>query len=204
MDQSNPGHAQTIDGKPVTLPDLYHPTFLYEAIWDVGTAIFVVLLDRRYKFGKGRAFALYVMAYTVGRFWIEMLRVDEANHIFGVRLNVFTSVVVFLLALAYFLRIRGPREYAVPLDAPETEPEPAGPGDVSAVDVTDEPARPKGPKGYQVVDEERFLEYQRTGILPPAPEPPETASGAADPGGNPGGNPGGTRAGSSARSSDER
>ena len=108
-----------IDGKPVTKPDLYHPTFLYEAIWDLGVALLVWLLDRRFKFGRGRAFALYVMAYTVGRFWIEMLRTDEANHFFGIRLNVFTAALVFLRRLIYFLVVRGPRAYVVPEDAPE-------------------------------------------------------------------------------------
>jgi len=167
MDRSNPGHATVIDGKPVTLPGLYHPTFLYEAIWDLATALVVFLLDRRFKFGRGRAFALYVMAYTAGRFWIELLRVDEANRFFGVRLNVFTSVLVFLAALIYFLVVKGPREYVVPIDAPETEPEPAADGEVSAVDVGDQTARQRGPKAYQVVSEERFRAYERTGILPP-------------------------------------
>ena len=167
MDRSNAGHATVIDGKAVTLPDLYHPTFLYEALWDVGVAVLVFALDRRFKFGRGRAFALYVMAYTAGRFWIEMLRVDEANHIFGVRLNVVTSVVVFLGGLIYFLVVKGPREYVVPIDAPETAPAAAAQSDVSPVNV-EGPATPvKAPKAYQVVSEERFHAYERTGVLPP-------------------------------------
>jgi prolipoprotein diacylglyceryl transferase len=168
MDRANPGHATVIDGKAVTLPDLYHPTFLYEAVWDLGVAALVWLLDRKYKFGRGRAFAVYVMAYTAGRFWIEMLRVDEANHFFGVRLNVFTAILLFVLALIYFLVVRGPRAYVVPDDAPETAPEPAPESDVSQVDVSGPAdARTKAPKAYQVVSEARFEAYQRTGILPP-------------------------------------
>jgi hypothetical protein len=198
MDRSNPGHATVIDGKPVTLPDLYQPTFLYEAIWDVAVGVLVLLLDRKYKFGRGRAFALYAMAYTAGRVWIEMLRVDEANHIFGVRLNVFTSIIVFVLALIYFVTVKGPREYVVPADAPETEPEPVADSDVSQVDVTgaDEQVRPKAPKSYQVVSEERFEAYQRTGILPPSAEP-----AGDDP--EPGSDGGAEKAGSSTRSTDE-
>jgi prolipoprotein diacylglyceryl transferase len=203
MDRSNPGHATVIDGKPVTLPDLYHPTFLYEAIWDIGVAVLVLLLDRRFKFGRGRAFAVYVMAYTVGRCWIEMLRIDEANHIFGIRLNVFTSIIVFVLALIYFVVVKGPREYVVPADAPETEPEPAAEGDVSQVDVSaaDGPGS-RAPKSYQVVSEDRFRAYQRTGILPPlGTDPP-----AADPPGGGDGEEGdgAEKAGSSAGSPDER
>ena len=162
MDRNNPGHATVIDGKAVTLPDLYQPTFLYEAIWDVGVAVLVWLLDRKYKFGRGRAFALYVMAYTAGRFWIEMLRTDPANHFFGIRLNVFTAVVVFVLGLAYFVVVRGPRAYVVPEDAPESAPEPVAEGDVSPAD---EPVH--APKAYQVVSEARFEAYRATGVLPP-------------------------------------
>jgi prolipoprotein diacylglyceryl transferase len=108
MDPNNPGHALIgPDGKAQLLPGLYHPTFLYEVIWDLGTALVVYLVDRKYKFGKGRAFALYVMIYTVGRFWIEYLRIDDANHILGLRLNDWTSIIVFVGALIYFVKHRG-------------------------------------------------------------------------------------------------
>ena len=63
----------------------------------------VIWLDRKLRLGYGRAFAVYVMAYTAGRAWIEYLRIDTANHFFGVRLNVWTSVVLFMLAAAYFV-----------------------------------------------------------------------------------------------------
>jgi prolipoprotein diacylglyceryl transferase len=168
MDDKNPGHALTVDGKPSVKADLYHPTFLYELLWDLGVGLLVWLLDRKYKFGRGRAFALYVMAYTAGRFWIEMLRDDEANKFFGIRLNVFTAAIVFVGGLIYFLVVRGPRAYVVPEDAPETEPEPAAESDVSSVDVTEsggEAAR--APRSYQVVSEARFEAYRRTGVLPP-------------------------------------
>ncbi|WP_285680955.1 prolipoprotein diacylglyceryl transferase [Actinoplanes sp. NBRC 103695] len=180
MDRANPGHATVIDGKAVTLPELYHPTFLYEALWCLGVAALVWFLDKRFRFGRGRAFAIYVMAYTVGRLWIEMMRTDEATHFFGVRLNVFTSIIVFLAGLAYFLMVKGPREYLVPVDAPETAPEAVEPSGVSQVDVSDPAdARPATPRAYQVVSEPRFDEYQRTGVLPPAG--PEVSTPAEEP-----------------------
>ncbi|WP_326808777.1 prolipoprotein diacylglyceryl transferase [Streptomyces sp. NBC_01775] len=88
--------------RPVDSPDLatYHPTFLYESLWCVGVALLVIWADRRFKLGHGRAFALYVAAYTVGRFWIEYMRVDDAHHVFGMRLNNWTAIVVFLAAVA--------------------------------------------------------------------------------------------------------
>jgi prolipoprotein diacylglyceryl transferase len=94
----------------------FQPTFLFESIWDVGTAIVVIVLDRRWKLGHGRAFALYVMAYTAGRVWIEYLRVDTVNHVLGLRLNVWTSIVVFVGAAAYFVvvgRLREGREATI-------------------------------------------------------------------------------------------
>jgi prolipoprotein diacylglyceryl transferase len=108
-------HAEMVDGKAVPidgqlyLPGLYHPTFLYEALWDFGTALVVFLLDRKFKFGRGRAFALYVMCYTAGRAWIEYLRIDPANHFLGLRVNDWVALLVFLGALIYFLRVKGPQ-----------------------------------------------------------------------------------------------
>ncbi|MEU5051885.1 prolipoprotein diacylglyceryl transferase [Streptomyces sp. NPDC021096] len=109
---------QELYGKPTDLPwalkidadpaigrvaGTYHPTFLYESLWCLGVAALVILADRRFKLGHGRAFALYVAAYTVGRFWTEYLRVDEAHHVLGLRLNGWTSIVLFLAAVAYIV-----------------------------------------------------------------------------------------------------
>ncbi len=168
MDPNNPGHALRDDaGNPVLQPGLYHPAFLYEALWNVGVAALVLYLDRKLRLGRGRAFALYVMGYTAGRFWIELMRTDEANLILGVRLNVWTAVLVFLGALAYFVRVRGPREYLVPVGEPAAAPTPSG--DVSQVDLSarEAAARPAPPEGYRVVTEEQFDAYRKTGVLPP-------------------------------------
>ncbi|MGB8651675.1 MAG: prolipoprotein diacylglyceryl transferase [Mycobacteriales bacterium] len=85
----------------------YHPTFLYEALWDLGVAGLVVWADRRWQLGKGRAFALYVAAYCVGRGWIEALRVDDAHHFLGIRLNDYVSGALFLAAVTYLVVKRG-------------------------------------------------------------------------------------------------
>ncbi len=105
------GRAVTgADGEPVLL-GTFHPTFLYELLWNLAAAALVIWADRRFRLGHGRAFALYVAAYCTGRLWIELLRTDPAETFFGVRLNVFTSIVVGLLAVAYFVWQRGrPRE----------------------------------------------------------------------------------------------
>ncbi|MGI8953735.1 MAG: prolipoprotein diacylglyceryl transferase family protein, partial [Nocardioidaceae bacterium] len=76
-------------------------TFLYEALWNLVAAAAIVWLDRRYRLGGGRVFALYVAFYTVGRGLIENLRIDAANEFGPFRLNVWTSLVLFVLAVAY-------------------------------------------------------------------------------------------------------
>jgi prolipoprotein diacylglyceryl transferase len=84
-------------------PGTYHPTFLYESLWCIGVALLVIWADRRFRLGHGRAFALYVAAYCAGRFWIEYMRVDDAHHILGLRLNNWTALLVFLLAVTYMV-----------------------------------------------------------------------------------------------------
>nr|WP_258948245.1 prolipoprotein diacylglyceryl transferase [Lentzea californiensis] len=98
-----------IDHTPI---QVVHPTFLYELLWNLGVALLIVWADRKFRLGHGRVFALYVAGYTVGRFWIEIMRTDEATLIFGTRVNVFVSAIVFFGAVAYFViaKSRGERE----------------------------------------------------------------------------------------------
>ncbi|MFF7380186.1 prolipoprotein diacylglyceryl transferase [Streptomyces massasporeus] len=110
------------------VPGTYHPTFLYESLWCIGVAFLVIWADRRFRLGHGRAFALYVAAYCTGRAWIEYMRVDDAHHILGLRLNVWTAILVFLLAVTYLVvssKKRPGREDVVE------------PGAVAAADGTD-------------------------------------------------------------------
>ncbi|TPQ16226.1 prolipoprotein diacylglyceryl transferase [Streptomyces sporangiiformans] len=123
--------TSSADGR---IPGTYHPTFLYESLWCIGVALLVIWADRRFKLGHGRAFALYVAAYCAGRFWIESMRVDEAHHIFGLRLNEWTAIVVFLLAVIYFVvsaKRRPGREEVVEPGVSD------GSGDDSAAEASD-------------------------------------------------------------------
>ena len=113
---------QELFGKPTDLPwglhidpqnrpfgyyqySTFQPTFLYEFLWNLGAFAFVIWADRKFRLGHGRVMALYVMAYTAGRVWIEMLRIDnvELKDVLGVRFNVWTSIVLFVAAAAYFV-----------------------------------------------------------------------------------------------------
>ena len=103
----------------------FHPTFLYESLWNIGVALLVVWADRRWRLGHGRAFALYVAAYTVGRGWIEYLRIDPAEDVLGLRLNVWVSLLVLLGAIAYLVvsnRRRPGREAQATLRITAAEP----------------------------------------------------------------------------------
>ena len=82
----------------------FHPTFLYESLWCLAVAFALVQLEKHVGLKNGQVFALYVAFYTLGRVWIEMLRIDTANTILGIRLNVFTALVVGFIAILWFIR----------------------------------------------------------------------------------------------------
>jgi prolipoprotein diacylglyceryl transferase len=115
--------------RPVEYVDIetFHPTFLYESLWMVGVALVLIWADKRFAMGHGRVFALYVLLYTVGRLWIEALRIDDANLIAGLRLNIWTSILVGLGALAYLIisaKLRPGRETPAQFRLPDRSPAP--------------------------------------------------------------------------------
>lgn len=115
---------QELFGRPTSLPwgleidapnrptgyetlETFHPTFLYELIWCLLVAYLLIKLPGSIKklvTRKGDIFALYVLAYTLGRLWIETLRIDESNLILGLRLNVWVSLIVIVASSAYLMK----------------------------------------------------------------------------------------------------
>ncbi len=85
------------------LYETFHPTFLYEALWNLALMGLLLLIDRRRVLRPGRLFAFYVGGYALGRLWVELVRIDTATEIAGIRVNVWMSVVVFAGALIYLL-----------------------------------------------------------------------------------------------------
>ncbi len=159
-----------LDHTPIAI---VHPTFLYELLWNLGVALLIVWADRRFKLGHGRVFALYVASYTAGRFWIELMRSDEATRVFGdIRINVVVSVVVFVGAVIYLALMRKPRE--VPA-RPEPDPDPdAGPDTAgSAAVVLTKPDREDSTSGGPPDDDKG----DRAVVQPVAAQP---GSGATD------------------------
>ncbi|MEV4806859.1 prolipoprotein diacylglyceryl transferase [Nonomuraea sp. NPDC049421] len=127
---------QELYGSPTTLPwgleidqahggepgVLYHPTFLYESLWDLALGLALIGIGRRFDLQHGRLFAVYVAGYTLGRFWIEGLRIDAVGGVdhavtfLSLRINQWTSIVLFAGALVYFwlARRKDAEEIVVP------------------------------------------------------------------------------------------
>ncbi|MFM7252544.1 MAG: prolipoprotein diacylglyceryl transferase [Ilumatobacteraceae bacterium] len=116
---------QELFGRPTTLPwgleidysripaiyrdipgVLFHPTFLYESLWNLALCGTLIAIERRWTLRPGRLMALYVAGYAVGRFLVEDLRIDSARDTGGLRLNQWVSIVAFAGAMAVLLRDR--------------------------------------------------------------------------------------------------
>ncbi|MCO5967307.1 prolipoprotein diacylglyceryl transferase [Actinoallomurus soli] len=140
----------------------YQPTFLYECLWCIGVAVLVIWAEKRFRLAYGRTFALYVAAYTVGRAWIEWLRIDEAHHILGLRLNDWTCLIVFLGAVGYMY-----------LQRHRTENPPGALG--SANDAGEAAAGPAEPA---TVDGDTATATTTTAIADPADSEPVVETGS--------------------------
>ena len=131
---------QELFGRPTTLPwgleiddahlpagygsgTLFHPTFLYEGLWNLALCGLLILIDRRMKLRPGRLLAVYVAGYFTGRFWIEGLRIDPANSGGGLRLNQWVSVFVVAAAVLYLVIDRQRHLHDEPDVKPDVEPD---------------------------------------------------------------------------------
>ena len=130
---------QELYGKHTTLPwaleihgkgaaNLYHPTFLYEFIWDLLAVVALLWIDRRFTLRRPALFSLYVAFYTAFRTYEETLRIDPSNHFLGQRINFWVSLVVFVCSVAFFVWwqfLRTPSEEKPPVQ--KARPIPKGP-----------------------------------------------------------------------------
>ena len=131
---------QELYGKATSLPwglkidalpgQTFHPTFLYEFIWDVLGVLFLLWVDRRYKLRRPALFALYVMVYTAFRTFEETLRIDPAHHFLGQRINFWVSLVCFVASTLFFVwwQFRRPEH-----KEPERRPRPIPKGPTMSV-----------------------------------------------------------------------
>jgi prolipoprotein diacylglyceryl transferase len=103
--------------------DTFHPTFAYEALWCLGAAAVLLAVERLFRIRPGGLFALYVLLYSIGRLWIELLRVDPSHEIAGVRLNAWVAGLAIVLSGAFFVwwqRTWNRTHTAAPPPKPET------------------------------------------------------------------------------------
>jgi len=164
-------------GRPGTVPGelTYHPTFLYESLWDLALGLALIWIGGRYALRHGRLFALYVAGYTVGRFWIEGMRVDPAHEILGLRLNQWTSIVIFVGAVAYFWWARG-KTTEESLGVEPAQPADAG-QETSAADA----AQPQDETAATATDTAADTAATVTAAADDADPDPAHKAGAADP-----------------------
>jgi prolipoprotein diacylglyceryl transferase len=85
----------------------FHPTFLYESLWNFALAGLLLWIDRRFRMGPGRLFAVYLMGYGAGRFWVEGLRIDPADEIAGLRFNQWVALAAVVAGAIWLLATRG-------------------------------------------------------------------------------------------------
>jgi phosphatidylglycerol---prolipoprotein diacylglyceryl transferase len=133
---------QELFGKPTDLPwalqidpehrpaqyafdPTFHPTFLYEAIYDVIGVGLLIWIGSRFRIKPPGLFALYVAYYTFGRTFEELLRVDPAHELFGLRLNGYVSIALFVISVAFFIWWQFIREDVSEPKKPERREPPA-------------------------------------------------------------------------------
>ena len=110
--------ARDASGNPIVL-GTFHPTFLFEAIWCVLAAVVLLVIERKTRQPKGALMAWYLMLYTLGRGVIENVRIDDANHVLGLRLNVWTSIAVYALGAVILWRLHREDRAAATPGSPE-------------------------------------------------------------------------------------
>ena len=153
---------QELFGKPTSLPwgleidpehrprdfrqyETFHPTFLYEMLWNFGGVGVLLWAEKRFRLGNGRVFMLYVAWYGLGRFLMEQLRLDPANLVLGLRINGFAALVLLVIGVVGFVLLGVFRPGVVdnPFPGEDTTPA-AGVEDGASVDAATLPGEGPG------------------------------------------------------------
>ena len=147
-----------IDGSDV----LYHPTFLYELIWNLIGAALIICIGRKAAgvLKAGSLLTIYVMWYTAGRTWIEALRIDYAHTFLGVRINVWVSIAVFICGVIAFVAVQ--RVGSAPEPLRER---------LAAVTASEQAGQAPHPEPVEPIDSAESAEPVETAESPESAEP---------------------------------
>lgn len=118
ISSSNPAY-------PAGLPEgvLFHPTFLYESIWSLVGVALLLAADKRFNLRWGRMIGLYLVYYSIGRIWVEAIRIDPSEIVLGLRINIWSAIIGIAVGLAVMI-IQSRRHTGLELSAylPGKEP----------------------------------------------------------------------------------
>jgi len=118
----------------------FHPTFLYESLWNLALCGVLLWIQRRYRLAAGRLLGVYLIGYGTGRVWIEGLRIDPANSAGGLRLNQWVALAAIAAGAIYLIATRGQKWDETPHPASEnSEPAPEPNGDTTAATTQGQP-----------------------------------------------------------------
>jgi prolipoprotein diacylglyceryl transferase len=177
--QIDPNNPNFPAGMPAET--LFHPTFLYESLWNLAGVLILLALDRKFSFRRGRLFCVYAMYYTLGRVWIEAMRIDDAEQVtlFGLttRLNVWTSILVFAGALLAFilLGLRKRSEPDTPF-LPGRAPADSKPAETTPAETTPAQSEAEGSKAVQTETDAEPVDADRPTDADHATVPADTAT----------------------------
>ena len=157
--------AHNLDYPPGTT---FHPTFLYESLWNLGLVGLLLWIDRRFKLGPGRLFAWYLIGYGTGRFWIEGLRIDptEASDVAGLRWNQWVALAAVVGGAIWLLMTRGSTwPEPSPVETGGDTPEPDGSGVELLGDVGDPAGDPRDGEEGDVAGESGDVDQRAEGEI---------------------------------------
>lgn len=122
---------------PAGLPEgvLFHPTFIYESIWSLAGVALLLALDKRYNLRFGRMIGLYLIYYSIGRVWVEAIRIDPSEIVLGLRINIWSAIAGILVGLAIMI-VQSRRHTGIELSAylPGREPAPKAESEIEPMD----------------------------------------------------------------------